>query len=111
MSDLERPQVRVDREDVDQLQGGEDVGGSKQALQSSVKSVREQQRLAFSLHLRDQCGVPGIPFLSRQTHRVNSQSRLKLDLKSLDFREEEERKKLWKFPSVFLVCIPPLVFA
>ena len=48
MFDLERPQVRVDREDVDQLQGGEDIGGSKQALQSSVKSVREQQRLPFT---------------------------------------------------------------
>ena len=29
---LERAQVRVDWEDVDQLQGGEDVGGRKQAL-------------------------------------------------------------------------------
>ena len=46
--DLEGTEVRVDREDVDQLQGGEDVGGSKQALQSSVKSVREQQRLPFT---------------------------------------------------------------
>ena len=46
--DLEGTEVRVDREDVDQLQGGEDVGGSKQALQSSVKSDQEQQRLPFT---------------------------------------------------------------
>ena len=31
-ADLEGPQVRVDREDVDQLEGGEDVGGGKQTL-------------------------------------------------------------------------------
>ena len=43
LSDLERTKVRVDREDVDQLQGGEDVGGSKESLQSKrVKSVQEE---------------------------------------------------------------------
>ena len=31
-ADLEGPEVRVDREDVDQLEGGEDVGGGKQTL-------------------------------------------------------------------------------
>ena len=38
---LERAQVRVDWEDVDQLQGGEDVGSRKQALQSG--QVRSSQ--------------------------------------------------------------------
>ena len=37
--DLEGPEVRVDREYVDQLEGGEDVGGSEQAL--NVRLLKE----------------------------------------------------------------------
>ena len=41
--DLEGSEVRVDREDVDQLQGGEDVGGSEQALNGRLlKETRSQ---------------------------------------------------------------------
>ena len=35
-ADLEGPEVRVDREDVDQLEGGEDVGGSEESLKHWV---------------------------------------------------------------------------
>ena len=51
MAHLEGPEVRVDREDVDQLEGGEDVGGSEQAL-------------------GDEGGVPVVPLLPRQRHGV-----------------------------------------
>ena len=46
--------------------------------------VRSRRRESLP-HLRDQCGVPGIPFLSGQTHRVNTQGRLKLHLKWCNF--------------------------
>ena len=83
---LERAQVRVDWEDVDQLQGGEDVGSRKQALQSGqVRSGQVKSGQERLCHLRDQCGVPGIPLLSGQTHRVNTQGRLKLHLKYGNF--------------------------
>ena len=41
--DLEGTEVRIDREDVDQLEGGEDVGGSEQALNGRLlKETRSQ---------------------------------------------------------------------
>ena len=40
--DLERPKVRVDREDVDELEGGEDVGRSKKSLRE--KECRPHSR-------------------------------------------------------------------
>ena len=50
-SHLQGSQVRVDGEYVDQLEGGEDVGGSEEAL-------------------RDEGGVPVVPLLPRQRHGV-----------------------------------------
>lgn len=44
--DLQRAQVRVDAEDVDQLEAAEDVGGGEQAF-------------------GQQHGVPGVPLLAR----------------------------------------------
>ena len=46
-ADLEGPEVRDDREDVDQLEGGEDVGGGKQTL--TVESEWRLTRAHLSL--------------------------------------------------------------
>lgn len=59
---LQRAQMRIHREDVDQLQTAEDVGRTEQAL-------------------RDEHRVPGIPFLSWQISRRLILLHLFLDLR------------------------------
>ena len=61
--------MRVDREDVDELQRGEDVGCSKQALRVDCS---EEDGGEVTLHLRDECWVPGIPLLPGQAHGVDA---------------------------------------
>ena len=75
-ADLEGPEVRVDREDVDQLEGGEDVGGSEESLKHWVVTRHHID----TSHLRDECGVPGVPVLAWQTDCVHSQLLLIQDL-------------------------------
>ncbi len=61
--DLERPQVRVHAEDVDELEVGEDVGRGEKAL-------------------RDQHRVPGIPMLPWEVGCRATPAKLILDLKN-----------------------------
>ena len=54
---LQGAEVGVDWEDVDELEGGEDVGGGEEPL-------------------GDEGGVPGVPVLAGEGHRVDAQRAL-----------------------------------
>ena len=71
-SHLQGSQVRVDGEYVDQLEGGEDVGGSEKTL-------------------RDEGGVPVVPLLPRQRHGVVTELGLPQYLTNIKWQYNERQ--------------------